>query len=89
VLIDDFQPDLVGYWEVVQNGIYFVDAETSPYPTLQFFAFAPGRTSPVAMLAGHIVPWAGSLPVSPDQRSILYTQRMYERSGIILVENFR
>jgi hypothetical protein len=50
-VIDGFHPDLVGYWEVVENGIYFVEAETSPYPTLEFFAFATGRTSRVAMLA--------------------------------------
>jgi hypothetical protein len=54
-----------------------------------FFDFASRQKTPVAMLAGPAVAWAGGFTVSPDRRSIVYTQGTYARSEIMLVENFR
>jgi Tol biopolymer transport system component len=88
-LIEEFPKYLSGYWDLVDEGIYFADDKTSPYPTIRFFDFASRRETPVATLAGPAVPWAGGLTVSPDRRSIVYTQSTYSRSEIMLVENFR
>ena len=88
-VIEDFPPYLPDYWDVVDDGIYFIDQTTSPYPTIKFFSFDTRLKSPVAMLAGPVVEWGGGLTVSPDRRSIVYTQSAYNRSEIVLVENFR
>jgi eukaryotic-like serine/threonine-protein kinase len=88
-VIEEFPNHLAGYWDVVDEGIYFADDKTSPYPTIRFFDFASQRTTPVATFAGPAVPWTGRLTVSPDRRSIVYTQSTYTRSEIMLVENFR
>ena len=88
-VIEGLPNHLSSYWDVVDEGIYFADDKTSPYPTIKFFDFASQRTTPVATLAGPAVPWAGRLTVSPDRRSIVYTQSTYTRSEIMLVENFR
>jgi Tol biopolymer transport system component len=88
-VIEEFPQHLPDYWDVVDDGIYFVDPATSPYPTIKFFSFATRRKSPVAMLAGPTVEWGGGLTVSPDRRSIVYTQSTYNRSEVMLVDNFR
>jgi Tol biopolymer transport system component len=88
-VIEDFPNHLAGYWDVVDRGIYFADDKTVPYPTIKFFDFASQRTTPVATFAGPAVPWAGGLTVSPDRRSIVYTQSAYTRSEIMVIENFR
>jgi Tol biopolymer transport system component len=88
-VIEEFPQHLPDYWDVVDDGIYFVDPKTSPFPTIKFFSFATRRKSPVAMLAGPAVAWGGGLTVAPGRRSIVYTQSTYSRSEIMLVENFR
>jgi Tol biopolymer transport system component/tRNA A-37 threonylcarbamoyl transferase component Bud32 len=88
-VIEEFPHYLSDYWDVVDQGIYFVDDKTSPYPTIRFFDFARRQKTTVATLAGPAVPWEGGLTVSPDRRSIVYTQGTYTRSEIMLVENFR
>jgi Tol biopolymer transport system component len=88
-VIEGFPEQFPDYWDVVDDGIYFIDSLTSPYPTIKFFSFVNGQKSTVAMLAGPAVDWGGGLTVSPDRRSILYTQSAYNRSEIVLVENFR
>jgi Tol biopolymer transport system component len=88
-VIEEFPQHLPDYWDVVDDGIYFADPTTSPYPTIKFLSFATRRKTPVAMLAGPAVAWGGGLTVSPDRRSIVYTQSTYSRSEIMLVDNFR
>jgi Tol biopolymer transport system component len=78
-----------GYWAVVDGGIYYVNIEVKPHPTLEFFSFADGRKKQLAMMEKEAPVWTPSLAVSPDQSSILYTQLDQDESDIILVENFR
>ena len=88
-VIEEFPPSLLDYWDVVDDGLYFVDPSTSPYPTIRFYNLATQRKPPVAMLAGPANLWGGGLTVSPDRRSIVYTQSAYKRSEIVLIDNFR
>jgi Tol biopolymer transport system component len=78
-----------GYWALVKKGIYFVNTETGPQPALQFLSFADKRVVHVAALDRRPVPFLSGLAVSPDEKSILYTQEDHRSSDIILVDNFR
>ena len=86
-LISSLQAGYWGYWAVVENGIYYLDTTTKPgiaffdidYPSDYAnvrFGDRPARENP-------------GLAVSPDDRTILYTQLDASNSDIILAENFR
>jgi len=88
-VIPEFPPYLPDDWEVIDTGIYFVDDTFPQGAVVKFLEFASGRTTVVARLAGPVVPWGGGLTVAPDRRSIVYTQSVYNRTNIVLVENAR
>jgi Tol biopolymer transport system component/DNA-binding winged helix-turn-helix (wHTH) protein len=92
-VIPDFSPALSGYWKVAADGIYYVMGETRLDRTVvhrvNFFHLASRRTSVVATLSGALEPWYGGMSISPDGRSIVYSQRAYQSSEIMLVENLR
>jgi len=83
-------------WALVHNGIYFVDlvrrtvsGEASPRPAIvKFFDFATGEETSISAVASDKPSYIFGLAVSSDQRSILYDQREYE-SSIVLVRNFQ
>jgi serine/threonine protein kinase/Tol biopolymer transport system component len=71
---------------VVEDGIYFVSASGWPAPgVLHFFNFATGALKPVVTIRL----WMLGLTISPDRRSILYSQIDQAGSDLMLVENFR
>jgi len=76
-----------GYWAVVENGIYYLD--TTPKPGIAFFDINTQRSTRVFDLENRPARQAPGLAVSPDKRTILYTQWDASDSDIILVENFR
>jgi Tol biopolymer transport system component len=78
-----------GYWAVVDGGIYFANMEVLSRPIIEFFSFANGRRKQIATMEKGGAIWTPGLAVSPDQRSILYTQVDQNVSDITLVENFR
>jgi len=80
---------LWGYWAVVENGIYFVNTESTPRLSVQFLNFSTRTVVPVAMLDRRPVPYEPGIAVSPDGRWLLYTQEDERTSDIMLVENFR
>jgi hypothetical protein len=43
----------------------------------------------VASLGGIVDYWAGGLTVSPDRRAVIYSQRAYRTSQVMLIQNFR
>ena len=76
-----------GLYEVVEDGIYFIPEWTpGAWFSIQFLRFATGAVEHVLDFEG--VPTNG-LSVSPDGRSILYTQMDPVEVDITLVENFR
>ena len=76
-----------GIYEVVDDGVYFVPPSTPEAGfSVQFLRFATGAVEHVFSLER----WPPmGLSVSPDGRSILYSQMEDYQSDIMLVENFR
>jgi Tol biopolymer transport system component len=89
LVLDLLQPGLWGYWAVVDEGIYFLNAEAESRPAIEFYRFATRRVTPIAALEKEPVLGDPGLAVSPDGRWLLYAQRDQEASDIMLVENFR
>jgi Tol biopolymer transport system component len=86
-IISSLEPGYWGYWAVVENGIYYLD--TKAKPGIDFFDFSTHRTTRVFDLENRPALGAPGLAVSPDRKSILYTQLDALNSDIMLVENFR
>ena len=75
-----------GNWAVTSTGIYFIRRDATG-PTIRFYSFLTGRSSPIASLDD--VPDQPSLAVSPDGRVLLYTHVDRNESDIVLVEDFQ
>src|SRR5947209_7115089 len=78
-----------GYWGILDKGIYFVNTDAKPHPTIEFFSFATGRTTKVGAFEKQPSRGSPGLGVSADGQRILYEQTDQEYSNIMLVENFR
>lgn len=77
-----------GHWTVTENGLYLLDADAEPHPTIEFYNFATHRTTPVLSLENNLNAWNPSLSASRDGRTLFYTQSDLQ-SAIKMVENFR
>jgi Tol biopolymer transport system component/DNA-binding winged helix-turn-helix (wHTH) protein len=86
-LIRSLEAGYYGYWAVVENGIYYLD--TMAKPGIAFFNTTTHRTTRVFDLENRPARQAPGLAVSPDKRTILYTQLDALNSDVILVDNFR
>jgi Tol biopolymer transport system component/DNA-binding winged helix-turn-helix (wHTH) protein len=72
-------------WGLAHNGIYFLNADSEPKTTVDFFDIASGKTRHLFALDK---PWGWGLAVSPDSRSVLFVQSEFEESKIVVVKNF-
>ena len=86
-IISSLEPGYWGYWAVVENGIYYLDMKAKP--GINLFDFTTHRTTRVFDLENRPALGSPGLAVSPDRKSILYTQLDALNSDIMLVENFR
>jgi Tol biopolymer transport system component/DNA-binding winged helix-turn-helix (wHTH) protein len=77
------------YWVVTNKGIYFATAETRLHPIIEFFSFATGKITQIAQLEKPLSVGLRGLDISPDGRSILYTQMDQIGSDIMMMEDFR
>jgi len=75
-------------WQVSASGIYFLEGDL-PRPGIHFLDFASGRTKRVADILGRPETWGGGLALSPDGRSLLFSQIDEIASDIMLIERFR
>lgn len=74
-------------WALSRDGIYFVNPGIKDKKaSLQFYEFASRRKIPILTLERR--PSAG-LSISPDEKSVLFTQEKLFESRIVLVKNFR
>jgi Tol biopolymer transport system component len=74
-------------WVVSAQGIYFVDRADPDRPQLAFFDLATGRSRIIAPLPRLL--YKSGLTLSPDGRTLLYTQIDHNESDLMLVENWR
>jgi Tol biopolymer transport system component len=74
-------------FSLVNEGIYFIpDPGPDGKSSIQFLSFATGKVKRVAPISR---PPTEGLSVSPDGRSLLFSQIDEEGSDLMLVENFR
>jgi len=76
-----------GYWGLVDDGIYFLD--TSESPGIAFYSFTTKRSTKLFDLESRPARYVTGLGVSPDGKTILYTQLDAFSRDIVLVENYR
>ena len=75
----------MGLWTVGKKGIYFFAvADEKGHADLNLYEFARGKTRNIRTMERPVDYFA----VSPDGRTILYTQLDEEASDLMLVENF-
>jgi Tol biopolymer transport system component len=74
-------------WALAPDGIYFLNGNP-PDGKINFFDFATGKTICIFTVEKH-VPYFGGLALTPDGRSLLYSQREFWNSDIMLLKNFR
>ena len=77
-----------GYWAAVDNGIYYLDT-TAKKPGIAYLDTTTHRTPRVFDLENRPARQGPGLAVSPDRKTILYTQLDALNNDIMLVENFR
>jgi len=79
----------VGFWghfAVSRTGLYFLDADAQPRPTINFYNLATQRISPVLTLDEHPNRLQPSLSVTEDGKSLFFTQ--YDRQSVIKMMEF-
>ena len=86
-VISSLEPGYWGYWAVVEDGIYYLDAAGKP--GIAFFNTTTHRTTRVFDLENRPAMEVPGLAVSSDGGTILYTQLDALSRDILLVENFR
>ena len=86
-LISSLEAGYWGYWAVVEKGIYYLDTTTKP--GIAFFDITTHHITRVFDLENRPARQNPGLALSPDERTILYTQLDASYSDIILAENFR
>jgi hypothetical protein len=71
---------------VVRDGVYFIPIIDSEGGwTIQFLSFLTLKSSPILHLRGQV---SEGLAVSPDRRSLLYTQLDEQKSDLMLINSF-
>lgn len=74
-------------FHLVNEGIYFIpEPPAGAKSSIQFLSFRTGKVKTVTPSSGSS---AEGLTVSPDGRSLLFSQRDEAGSDLLLVENFR
>jgi Tol biopolymer transport system component/DNA-binding winged helix-turn-helix (wHTH) protein len=79
-------PDYWSNWAVAKDGIFFLAPEAGAPPEIEFLELKTGRVWHIAMLAK---PSFYGFTVSPDERSLIYSQFDRTERSILLARNFR
>jgi Tol biopolymer transport system component len=78
-----------GSWGIGRRGLYFVNPEAKPRPTIDLLDLATRRVTRIADMERQPMQWASGFSVARDERSILYSQLEQSNSDVMLVEGFR
>jgi Tol biopolymer transport system component len=89
-VLESLKPGYWGYWAVVENGIYFADQEASSGPAgIFFYDFANRKVRRISRVEKPFAVTDSAFAVSPDRKSILYTQVDQSGSDIYMVDRAR
>jgi Tol biopolymer transport system component/DNA-binding winged helix-turn-helix (wHTH) protein len=77
-----------GAWAVSETGIYLIDDEVLPRPTIEFYNFRTRRLTAVMQMENSPLDHDPSLDASRDGRIVLFAQHR-PQSSIAMVENFQ
>ena len=80
-----------GYWgdfSVTERGIYLLDVDAVPRPTIMLYHFRTKRLSPVIQLSQQADPWSPDFTASSDGR-VLFLSQSVPQNSITMVENLR
>jgi Tol biopolymer transport system component/DNA-binding winged helix-turn-helix (wHTH) protein len=75
-------------FDVTAHGIYYVDPITGDN-VIHFYDFATRKLQVAVKLPGRAQPYAAQISVSPDEKSLLYSQTTHDEADIVLVEGFQ
>jgi Tol biopolymer transport system component len=81
----------LGYWghfAVTDFGLYLVDADAEPGPTIMYYDFQTRRIKPVLVLKKDPLAWTANLSASRDGRTLLFAQAEL-KGAIFMAENFQ
>jgi len=77
-----------GYWAVCETGLYLLDDNILPRPTVEFYNFKTRKLAPVLQIEHSAPKWDPGLDASRDGRILMFVQ--YDsQSFIAMVENFQ
>jgi Tol biopolymer transport system component len=81
VVLDRLKPGYWGYWALANDGIYFADG-----PGIYFFRFQDKRIRQISTVEKGLTIGDSSMALSPDGRTLLYTQIDQSGADIMLAE---
>jgi Tol biopolymer transport system component/serine/threonine protein kinase len=77
-----------GHFAVTVAGIYLLDSDAAPKPTIMFYSFQTRLLTPVLQLEEDPVPWMANLAASRDGRTVFFAQGNWHNS-LTMAENFQ
>jgi Tol biopolymer transport system component/DNA-binding winged helix-turn-helix (wHTH) protein len=77
-----------GHWAVCETGLYLLDNDILPRPTIEFYSFKTRKLTPVIRLEKSPHEWNPSLDASRDGRIVLFVEQQ-EQTALAMVENFQ
>ena len=73
-------------WTLARKGIYFLNDDSEPKSTIDYYDLASRKTRHVYSLEK---PWGWGVTISPDYQSLLFVENEFEQANIVVVKNFR
>jgi hypothetical protein len=76
-----------GHFAVTDAGLYLLDSDAAPKPTIMFYSFQSRLLTPVLQLE-YPNPWVANLAASRDGRTVFFAQGNWHNS-LTMAENFQ
>jgi Tol biopolymer transport system component/DNA-binding winged helix-turn-helix (wHTH) protein len=77
-----------GEWVLSDAGIYWLNIQASPRPAIEFFSFATARVTRAVTPPGNYA-YGSGFSVSRDGRWLVFAQRDYEGSDLMMIDGVR